>query len=243
MKKIILFFAFFITSSIDLFSMCCLTRLISSCRSTKTPVHKAVELNDPDTIKILADAHLADLNMRNASGQTPLHLAALLDRVHCVRALVKTKRVDLDAKDPYARTALDIAVSNNSLVAIRILVHAGADRSHISQAVIQKAIDSGNYEIALLLAHGKCSDRDLQKLQKAQEAMVEKDTHEKALLKRRKEKEESRKRALEDQEREQKRKKIAAERNLVYNAALNRWENPGSGGGGFGRHYWAGDGY
>src|SRR5579872_7080205 len=124
---------------------------INSCINGETMMHWAVLKNRPGVINFLVSQG-ADVNMTNDDGMTPLHLATDHDYIDCLRTLVTLRdRIKLDQKTADRRTALDIALSKESVSAIRVLVHAGADRSKIDWPVIQEALDSGNYETALLI--------------------------------------------------------------------------------------------
>jgi len=221
MKKIVLFFVFFMTTSGTILSMFCLKTIFCCCCKPilltgdtlkyfetsisvgnaqelqnfinlyginsringETMVHWAVLKNRPGVINFLV-SHQADVNTTNDDGMTPLHLATEHDYIDCLRTLVALRgRIELDQKTYDHQTALDIALSKKSVPAIRVLVHAGADRSRIDWAVIQEALDSGNYETAILITQGHCTERDIEKVKKQHAAKLEKDKQQNNVLK------------------------------------------------------------
>jgi len=91
---------------------------------TLPPLHKAVEQNNLEQIKQLAND--TTINVKDTAGNTPLHKAVQYDRQQIACWLLE-HGAKKDSKNNAGWTPLHTAAQYNSLAMIRFLVRAGAD--------------------------------------------------------------------------------------------------------------------
>jgi ankyrin repeat protein len=96
----------------------------------------------------------ADINATNKHGETALHKAAYIGKVNIVDHLID-RGANVNQKNIYDATPLFVAVLENQLEAVKKLLCRGADpsiKNNNGVSAAQKAEESGNVEIAALLA-------------------------------------------------------------------------------------------
>ena len=91
-------------------------------KSGETPLHKAVEEGNLESIRALIEAG-ADVHAKDEDGQTPLHQRG---NAEAVRVLIAAG-ADVHAKDNEGRTPLNQEDWLNCAETIRVLIEAGAD--------------------------------------------------------------------------------------------------------------------
>jgi len=125
-----------------------------------TPLHIAVQENQPEMMGVLLEDTRIDPNLTNNKENTPLHIATRSGHPELVSVLLAHNRVDRNKTDSTGNTPLHIAVLHDNPRMIELLLTAGAtatlkdgeNRTPLYRAVIitPSAIDS----IKALLKHG-----------------------------------------------------------------------------------------
>jgi ankyrin repeat protein len=87
--------------------------------------HKAVQINNPEIIKIFINKDPNIVNEKDQSNQTPLHYAVKSNIVGNVNILLANGASQ--NKDSQSNTPLHLAVKNNNLPTIKLLLENGAD--------------------------------------------------------------------------------------------------------------------
>ena len=109
--------------------------------SLKTPLHRSVELNRTDLLKLFVENGRGDVNLKDKTGWTPLHNAASSGRIQIVRYLLSHggKR-GINYQDVDGETPLHLAGDWGSEPVFDALLAGGADRSIVNHEG-EKAID------------------------------------------------------------------------------------------------------
>ncbi|MEI6519773.1 MAG: ankyrin repeat domain-containing protein [bacterium] len=119
-----------------------------------TPLMAAVNNNNIEMVKIIANAKGVDLNCKNVSGLTPLHWAAYKDYTKVIEILIAAK-AKIDPIDNNNATPLFQAVSENHLDAVKLLVLAKTEvnfkaKNNVTPLMVSRSADVA----AVLLANG-----------------------------------------------------------------------------------------
>lgn len=119
----------------------------------KLLVHKAVEKNDLEAVKILAQHHF-NLQQQNKNGDTPAHLAARNGNADMLNLLAQY-HVNLNQENYYRLTPLHLAVEQDAIAAIRVLGEKGANLNYLDNNKLTaafKAAKENKIEIIKVLA-------------------------------------------------------------------------------------------
>lgn len=92
-------------------------------RDDTTALHKAVELEHIECVKILLEAG-ADINIKDINESAPLHFAR---SVSCLELLLKNKNIQIDIRNNAGKTPLQIASARGDIECIKMLLQHGAD--------------------------------------------------------------------------------------------------------------------
>ena len=114
----------------------------------KTPLHWATGRGQYETMKVLLDEYLVDVNVRNKNQGTPLHVAASQAQPEGVRILLQHK-AEINARTKDGATPLHFAAfkrKDGHLEAARILLDNNAD--------VDARMDNGATPLSLALANG-----------------------------------------------------------------------------------------
>jgi ankyrin repeat protein len=114
----------------------------------------AMQLDDVDTMMVLAGSWPSPLNARDEDGATPLHLAAFTGRSDLARRLL-SRGADVNAKDSLAWTPLHYAAQQHSKELTELLIAVGADvnaRNSLGRSPLHVAVQWGADAIVEFLA-------------------------------------------------------------------------------------------
>ena len=105
--------------------------------SEKSPLHCAIEANEPAALDILLQSQdiLPLVNQRNHFGRTPLHIAALLGDILASRRLLSAG-ADVDSKDRWNGRLVVLAQANGHLDVMLVLIKANANNIALNQREI-----------------------------------------------------------------------------------------------------------
>ncbi|XP_011495644.1 PREDICTED: nuclear factor NF-kappa-B p110 subunit [Ceratosolen solmsi marchali] len=119
--------------------------------SGMTPLHLAVLRNQSDIVKALLNIG-ADPNLCDEAGATSLHNAVIARASGCIDQLLRSsKNVNLEAHTESGWTALHLAAQVGSLLAVHVLIKAGADVNSIDKlcgcTALHIAVDANHKHI------------------------------------------------------------------------------------------------
>ncbi|KAL8720876.1 MAG: hypothetical protein Q9225_002321 [Loekoesia sp. 1 TL-2023] len=131
--------------------------------SNNTALHCAVEAHDPDTLLLLLQTRVINIDAPNRWQRTPLHLAALLGDRNAIDLLI-SHDADLDPQDRWGDEPLVLAHSNWHWDVMLALVVAGAniDKGKIDvEKLFFVAVETGNVD-AVQVCLNEGVDRSVQ---------------------------------------------------------------------------------
>ncbi len=119
-----------------------------------TPLMAAVNNNNIDVVKLIANAKGTDLNTKNISGLSPLHWASYKNYTKIMDILIDA-HARVDITDNNNATPLFQAVSENHIEAVKLLLAAGATvnfkaKNNVTPLMVARSADIA----ALLIAKG-----------------------------------------------------------------------------------------
>ena len=105
--------------------------------SEKSPLHCAIEANEPAILDILLQSQgvLPLVNQRNHFGRTPLHIAAVLGDILASQRLLSAG-ADLDTKDRWNDRPIALAQSNGHLDVMLLLIKADVNNIAVDKREI-----------------------------------------------------------------------------------------------------------
>ena len=119
-----------------------------------TPMHRAIEINDIEMIKLLIyKSNKANLGFTNRQGRTPLTYAISKGNLDVIEFLVKNG-ADTNFEDQLGWTPMTRAIDSENVDIIRFLCENGADLDLLDSngwTPIEKTIVRDNLEILQLL--------------------------------------------------------------------------------------------
>ena len=127
-------------------------------------LHCAVEVNEPDILRMLLETRMISVNNPNHFARTPLHLAALEGDLGATQLLID-HGADLDTRDHWKDEALFLAQSNHNLEVMLALIDAGAavDEKKIdTNALFFFAVEQGKAASTQILLHQHGVNRSVQ---------------------------------------------------------------------------------
>lgn len=125
--------------------------LISTDRCRNTPLHRAVENNHVDVVKLLINAEHINVNATDIADNTPLHLAAKCGYLDIAEALVNAKGIDLNCSDYYDGSPYMIAkVNGHQDIANLLLSHGATQNVCLMDLLDAKLISSENFHVEVL---------------------------------------------------------------------------------------------
>lgn len=99
-----------------------------------TPLHAAVEANEPEIVKLLLEDGQIDVNQQNVVGDTPLSVAACYDYLDIVQSLLDEENVSVKVRNEKGRSPIHLAVENGNLDVVKAIIRHDSNQLNYADA-------------------------------------------------------------------------------------------------------------